>query len=234
MTRTQKNSENVKPLTHLNSPVAQPGPNQIVAAQREERNGHRGTVIWLTGLSGAGKTTIAVELERQLFHSGNQTYLLDGDVLRRGLCSDLDYSVQSRHENIRRAGELAALLMDAGNIVIAAFISPFRIDRERVRNMVPPGRFIEVFVNAPLEVCAQRDVKGLYARARANQIPNFTGISAPYEIPETPEIELPTDRISAAEAVAAIVAYLYRNGIAGTASRAVLAEDERRSPRLNA
>jgi len=231
MTREQTSSEIVKPVTHLNSSGARPGP--IVAAQREERNGHRGTVIWLTGLSGAGKTTIAVELERQLFHSGHQTYLLDGDILRRGLCSDLGFSVEARHENIRRAGELAALLMDAGNIVIAAFISPFRIDRERVRNMVTQGRFLEVFVNAPLEVCVQRDVKGLYAKARANQIADFTGISAPYEIPEMPEIELRTDRMSAAEAVATIVEYIHRHGIATSARRATRVEKDGECPGLN-
>src|SRR6185503_2572217 len=179
--------------------------NKITVAQREQRNGHRGLVIWLTGLSGAGKTTVATELERQLFAAGKHTYLLDGDILRHGLCSDLNFSAESRRENIRRAGELAALFADAGVIVIAAFISPFRADRERVRKCLPPGRFIEVFVNAPLEVCEKRDVKGLYAKARTGQIKEFTGVSAPYEAPEKPEIELHTDQMTPEESVAHIV-----------------------------
>ncbi|HTD68314.1 MAG TPA: adenylyl-sulfate kinase [Candidatus Limnocylindria bacterium] len=184
--------------------------DKITATQREQRNGHRGLVIWLTGLSGAGKTTIATELERQLFNEGKHTYLLDGDIVRHGLCSDLDFSAAARRENIRRAGQVAALFADAGVIVIAAFISPSRADREGVRHMLSPGRFIEVFVNAPLEICEQRDVKGLYAKARANQIKEFTGVSAPYEAPQNPEIELHTDLTTPQEAVAHIVDYLHR------------------------
>jgi len=182
--------------------------NKITTAQREQRNGHRGLVIWLTGLSGAGKTTVATELERQLFAAGKHTYLMDGDILRHGLCSDLNFSAESRRENIRRAGEVAALFADAGVIVIAAFISPFRADRERVRKCLPPGRFVEVFVNAPLEVCEKRDVKGLYAKARAGQLKEFTGISAPYEAPENPEINLHTDETTPQQAVAQIIDYL--------------------------
>ena len=182
--------------------------NKITGAQREERNGHRGLVIWLTGLSGAGKTTIATELERRLFAAGRHTYLLDGDNLRHGLCSDLNFSAESRRENIRRAGEVAALFADAGVIVIAAFISPFRADRERARQAVEPGRFVEVFVNAPLSVCEQRDVKGLYAKARAGQLKEFTGVSAPYEPPEKPEINLHTDELSVMEAVERITDHL--------------------------
>ena len=183
--------------------------NKITTAQREQRNGHRGLVIWLTGLSGAGKTTIATELERQLFADGKHTYLMDGDILRHGLCSDLNFSAESRRENIRRAGEVAALFADAGVIVIAAFISPFRADRESARRAMPSGRFLEVFVNAPLAVCEQRDVKGLYAKARANQIKEFTGVSAPYEAPENPEINLHTDETTPQEAVARIIDYLH-------------------------
>lgn len=182
--------------------------NKITALDRGLRNGHRGLVIWLTGLSGAGKTTIATELERQLFQQGRHTYLLDGDILRRGLCSDLGFTAEARRENIRRAGELAALFADAGVIVIAAFISPFRADRERVRAMLPPGNFIEVYVNAPLAVCEQRDVKGLYAKARANQLKEFTGISAPYEAPLQPEIELHTEQFTAQESVRQVIDYL--------------------------
>jgi adenylyl-sulfate kinase len=178
---------------------------KITAPLREARNGHRGLVIWLTGLSGAGKTTIAIELERELFHQGRQTYLLDGDILREGLCRDLGFSAEARRENIRRAGEIAALFADAGIIVVAAFISPFRADRERVRALLPPGAFVEVFVNAPLEVCERRDTKGLYAKARAHQIKEFTGISAPYEAPKNPEIELHTDQLTPAQAVAIVM-----------------------------
>lgn len=183
--------------------------DKITAAQREQRNGHRGLVLWLTGLSGAGKTTVATELERQLFAAGKHTYLLDGDILRHGLCSDLNFSADSRRENIRRAGEVAALFADAGVIVIAAFISPFRADRDRVRQCLPPGRFIEIYVNAPLDVCEKRDVKGLYARARAGQLKEFTGVSAPYEFPEKPEIEIRTDQMTPSQAVADILAYLH-------------------------
>jgi len=181
---------------------------KIVPADREKRNGHPGLVLWLTGLSGAGKTTIACELERRLFNAGHQAYMLDGDSLRRGLCRDLGYSAQDRHENIRRVGEVAALFADAGFIVITAFISPFRADRERNRRLLPVERFIEVFVNAPLEVCERRDAKGLYARARANQLADFTGISSPYEAPEQPEIELRTDILSVEESAAKVLAYL--------------------------
>lgn len=182
--------------------------NKITTAQREERNGHRGLVIWLTGLSGAGKTTIATELERQLFAAGKHTYLLDGDNLRHGLCRDLNFSAESRRENIRRAGEVAALFAEAGVIAIAAFISPFRDDREKARQAMAMGRFMEVYVNAPLAVCERRDVKGLYARARAGQLKEFTGVSAPYEPPENPEIELRTDELSVPAAVRRILDYL--------------------------
>ena len=184
--------------------------NKITLAQREQRNGHRGLVIWLTGLSGAGKTTIATELERRLFLERHHTYLLDGDILRRGLCSDLNFSATSRTENIRRAGEVAALFADAGCIVIAAFISPLRADRARARQVLSSRRFIEVFVNAPLSVCESRDVKGLYVKARAGALKEFTGISAPYEAPLQPEIELRTDQMTAEESVGKILAYLRR------------------------
>ena len=197
------------------APVA----GKVTASERAARNGHAGLVLWLTGLSGAGKTTIATELERRLFHAGRHTYLLDGDVLRSGLGSDLGFSAGDRRENIRRAGEVAALLADAGCIVIAAFISPFREDRERIRRLLAPGRFIEVFVNAPLDVCERRDVKGLYAKARASQLKEFTGISSPYETPEHAEIELHTDQLTVTEAVARIIEHL-NDQTAGTTSLA--------------
>ncbi|MGH8246060.1 MAG: adenylyl-sulfate kinase [Gammaproteobacteria bacterium] len=178
---------------------------------RARRNGHPGCVVWLTGLSAAGKSTIASELHARLFAEGRQVYLLDGDIIRAGLCSDLKFSPDDRHENIRRVGEVAGLFADAGFICIAAFISPYRQDRQLVRGMTHGRPFIEVFVNAPLEVCAQRDPKGLYAKARAGKIADFTGISAPYEAPERPEVELRTDLHSAWECVDRLMAYLVKH-----------------------
>ena len=177
---------------------------KVPTAQRELRNGHCGCVIWLTGLSSSGKSTIATELERELFNRGAQTCILDGDNIRHGLCSDLGFSPKDRTENIRRIGEVARLFAETGVICITAFISPYRADRELVRKIVPAGRFIEVYLNAPLEVCEQRDSKGLYARARAGEIKEFTGISAPYEPPLKPEIELPTNSLNVGECVAII------------------------------
>lgn len=181
---------------------------KVTPQQRALRNGHSGYIVWLTGLSGAGKSTIATELERELFNLGRHAYVLDGDNMRHGLCSDLGFSPEDRCENIRRVGEVAKLFAEAGTIVITAFISPYRADRELVRNLSPKGKFIEVFVNAPIEICERRDPKGLYAKARANEIKEFTGISAPYEAPLTPEIELSTDKWSVAESVARILEYL--------------------------
>ena len=175
-----------------------------IAAIRAQHLIRPGFVVWLTGLSGAGKTTIAVQLERRLRDSGLHPCLLDGDALRRGLCKDLGFSAEDRRENIRRAGEVARLLADAGLIAICAFISPFREDRDRLRASFATGRFFEVYVNAPVEICEQRDVKGLYARARAGLITDFTGVSAPYEPPPHPEVELRTDRLSVAGAVDAL------------------------------
>jgi len=181
---------------------------KVTSHQRELRNGHLGCVLWLTGLSGAGKSTIATELERELFNLGRHVYVLDGDNIRHGLGSDLGFSPEDRTENIRRVGEVAKLFADAGVICITAFISPYRADRDLVRKIMPRDRFIEVFVNAPLEVCEQRDPKGLYAKARAKEIKEFTGISAPYESPSNPEVELRTDRMTVPESVAKILDYL--------------------------
>ncbi|MGA2867226.1 MAG: adenylyl-sulfate kinase [Verrucomicrobiota bacterium] len=181
---------------------------RVTARQRELRAGHLGRVIWLTGLSSAGKSTIATELERALFNLGRHVYVLDGDNMRHGLCSDLGFSPQDRAENIRRVGEVAKLFADAGVVCITAFISPYRADRDFARRILPPGKFVEVFVNAPLAVCEQRDPKGLYAKARAGEIKEFTGISAPYEPPANPEVELRTDRLTAAESVAKLLEYL--------------------------
>jgi adenylyl-sulfate kinase len=184
---------------------------KIKSGQRAQRNGHSGCVIWLTGLSASGKTTIATELERALFDLGRQTYGLDGDNMRHGLCSDLGFSVENRKENIRRVSEVAKLFADAGMICIAAFISPYRPDRELARATAPPGKFIEVYLSAPLTVCEQRDPKGLYARARSGEIKEFTGISAPYEPPIHPEIELPTDKLGVDKCISMILAHLNAN-----------------------
>ncbi len=184
---------------------------KVTPQQRALRNGHSGCVVWLTGLSGSGKSTIATELERELFNHGQHAYVLDGDNVRHGLGSDLGFSPEDRKENIRRIGEVAKLFANAGMICITAFISPYRADRDLVRKILAggPNQFIEVFVNAPLAVCEQRDPKGLYAKARANEIKEFTGISAPYEAPDQPEIELNTDQITVAESVARIMEYLH-------------------------
>ena len=178
---------------------------KVTAGQRELRNGHSGCVIWFTGLSGSGKSTIAAELERELFNLGRHTCILDGDNIRHGLCSDLGFSPEDRTENIRRVGEVARLFVETGVICITAFISPYRADRDLVRAIAPAGRFIEVYLNAPLEVCEQRDSKGLYARARAGELKEFTGISAPYEAPVKAEIELHTNALSVAECVTIIL-----------------------------
>jgi bifunctional enzyme CysN/CysC len=181
---------------------------RVTPAHRALRNGHPGCVIWLTGLSGAGKSTLATELERELFNAGKHACVLDGDNIRHGLCSDLGFSPRDRRENIRRVGEVARLFAEAGVICITAFISPYREDRDLVRRIMKDGRFVEVYVNAPIEVCEQRDPKGLYAKARANEIKEFTGVSAPYEAPLAPEIELHTDHETVAESVARVVDYL--------------------------
>ncbi|WP_323950725.1 adenylyl-sulfate kinase [Aeromonas caviae] len=157
---------------------------------RAEQKGQKPLVIWFTGLSGAGKSTLAGALEQALAVSGKHTYLLDGDNVRHGLCGDLGFDDAARQENIRRVGEVAKLMVDAGLIVLTAFISPFRAERALVRNLVGEGEFVEVFVDAPLAVCEERDPKGLYKKARAGEIRNFTGIDSAYEAPEAPEIHL--------------------------------------------
>jgi adenylyl-sulfate kinase len=182
--------------------------SQIKAAERARRHGHAGRVIWFTGLSGAGKSTLAIALERRLFDAGRQVYLLDGDNLRHGLCADLGFSTGGRTENIRRASEVARLFADAGLICLAAFISPQLADREHARRLLPPRGFIEVFVNTPIEVCRQRDPKGLYARADRGEIAEFTGVSAPYEAPPNPEITLRTDLDSVETCIGRILSYL--------------------------
>jgi len=172
------------------------------------------SVIWLSGLSGAGKSTVANALKQVLQQAGVPSFMLDGDVLRQGLCKDLQYTATDRHENLRRAGEVCRLLNDAGMIVIAAFVSPAQADRDMVRDMIG-AEFIEVFCDAPLEVCEARDVKGLYARARQGLIADFTGISAPYETPQAPELVLDTACHSVAHCVEQIVSLLAARRIIG-------------------
>ena len=181
---------------------------RVTPAQRLLRHGHGGRVLWLTGLSCSGKSTIATELERQLFERDKLVYVLDGDNMRHGLCNDLGFSPRDRRENIRRIGEVAKLFADAGVICITAFISPYREDREAIRKSMPTGQFIEVYLNVPVEVCEQRDTKGLYAKARAGKIREFTGVSAPYEPPASPEIELPTAQLAVSECATKIIAFL--------------------------
>jgi adenylyl-sulfate kinase len=180
----------------------------VTPEDRAHRNGRSGRVVWLTGLSGAGKTTIAIATERRLFDLGRPVYRLDGDILRAGLCGDLGFSADDRTENIRRAGEVAALFANAGILCLAAFISPFRVDRERLRQQIGPGRFVEVHVATPIEVCRRRDPKGLYRRAERGEIPDFTGISSPYEPPLAPELVLRADRDPVDVCVAELVGYL--------------------------
>ncbi len=164
----------------------------VTRARREAMNGHNGCVIWFTGLSGSGKSTLAHALEEKLHQMGCRTYVLDGDNVRHGLCGDLGFTEADRKENIRRIGEVAKLLMEAGIIVLTAFISPYRADRQRVRGLMGHGEFLEVYCACPLAVCEQRDVKGLYKKARAGEVKNFTGINSPYETPEKPELTIDT------------------------------------------
>ena len=185
----------------------------ITKQEREKKNGHKGVVLWLTGLSGCGKSTIATELEKKLFDMDANVFILDGDNVRHGLNGDLGFSPEDREENIRRIGEVAHLFAEAGVIAITSFISPYRKDRDRARNLNEKGGFIEVHVTAPLSICEERDPKGLYKKARNGTIPEFTGISAPYEEPEDPEITLETDKLNVQESVDKIIGYFKKNGI---------------------
>jgi bifunctional enzyme CysN/CysC len=173
--------------------------------QRPLRYRPSAAVVWLTGLSGAGKTTIARAVQQRLREAGRTTIVLDGDELREGICADLGFSPADRVENIRRAGQLARLLFDQGAIVLCAFVSPYRESRDRVRALLPPGRFVETFVKADVETCRTRDAKGLYARANAGHLSNLTGVSAPYEEPLSPELIIDTQRLSIAEAADAVL-----------------------------
>ena len=191
----QPKSENIVRVAH-----------KVSMEQRWRANGHRGGILWLTGLSGSGKSTLAIALEEELFRRGHQVYVLDGDNVRHGLCADLGFSPADRKENIRRIGELAQILADAGLIVVTAFISPYRSDRDDVRARAG-ALFHEVHVSAPIEVCERRDPKGLYRKARAGEIKDFTGVSAPYEPPLTPELTVDTSHLPLQACLDALVAY---------------------------
>lgn len=185
----------------------------VSRARREQLNGHKSCVLWFTGLSGAGKSTLAHAVEEQLHQRGCRTFVLDGDNVRHGLSSNLGFCEVDRKENIRRIGEAAKLMMEAGVIAMTAFISPFRDDREAVRNLIPHGDFLEVYCRASLETCEARDVKGLYKKARAGEIKNYTGIDSPYEEPVKPELIVATDRLNVQESVIAVMGLLRERSV---------------------
>lgn len=187
--------------------------SSVSRSDREMLAGHKSVILWFTGLSGAGKSTLSHAVEKALFDLGCRTVVIDGDNVRHGLCNDLGFSANDRQENIRRVGELSKLFLDAGIITLTAFISPYQADRERVRTLVKDGDFIEIFCNANLEVCEQRDVKGLYAKARRGEIQDFTGISSAYEPPTNPELVINTGVDSLETCVQSILDYLARKHI---------------------
>ena len=184
----------------------------VTRARREAQNGHRGAVIWFTGLSGSGKSTLAHAVEESLHQHGCRTFVLDGDNVRHGLCGDLGFSNKDRQENIRRIGEVAKLFVEAGAIVLTAFISPYRADRERVRGLVDHGNFIEIYCDTPIEICESRDVKGLYKKARAGEVAEFTGISSPYQVPENHELTVKTGTASLDACVQQVIDEMIRHG----------------------
>ena len=181
---------------------------QISVKERRKANNHNSFLLWFTGLSGSGKSTIANLVELELHKQGIKTYTLDGDNVRKGLNNDLTFSPEDRAENIRRIAETANLMIDAGIVVLAAFVSPYKKDRENIKNIVKDVNFVEVYVNTSIEECERRDVKGLYKKARAGEIKNMTGISAPYEAPENPSIEINTEKVSVENAVKKIIDYI--------------------------
>jgi adenylylsulfate kinase len=188
----------------------------ITKEDRRKRNGHHSAILWFTGLSGSGKSTIANAVSKKLFDLGIQNYVLDGDNIRHGLNKDLGFSAADRTENIRRIGEVAKLFVDSGQFVLTAFISPFAQDRELVRHLVEKDEFIEIYVKCPLEECERRDPKGLYKKARKGEIRDFTGIDSPYEAPVSPELTIETDRYTIDECANQVLAYLRaRNFIKG-------------------
>lgn len=194
----------------------------VTRQDRERRNGHRGAVVWLTGLPSAGKSTVAYHLDTHLHRLGCASYVCDGDNLRHGLCGNLGFSPEDRRENVRRVAELCRVLVDAGLIAVAALVSPYRADRDRARALFDnPQDFFEVYCQCPLATCEQRDVKGLYKRARAGEIPELTGISAPYEEPERPELILETAQITAEQGAQIIVEILKKTGVINPSPKGV-------------
>ncbi len=187
--------------------------SEIDQAAREELLKQKGCVIWFTGLSGSGKSTVANQVAAHLHQSGRITYVLDGDNIRHGLNKNLGFSPEDRQENIRRIGEVAKLFADAGLITTTAFISPYRQDRDAVRDIMSSDRFIEVFVDCPLEICENRDPKGLYKKARAGELKGFTGIDAPYEAPQSPELVVNTNELDVAGCTEQVIAYLMEHGL---------------------
>ncbi len=187
----------------------------VTRERREQLNKHKSFVLWFTGLSGSGKSTIAHVVEEKLHQLGCRTFVFDGDNVRHGLCADLSFAEEDRKENIRRIGEMTHLFVQAGVIAMTAFISPFRAERQRVRDLYQESEFIEVFVDCSLETCEQRDVKGLYAKARAGLIPNYTGISSPYEAPESAEVTVHTDAETLDESSDKVLAYLHERRFIG-------------------
>ena len=185
----------------------------ITRGDREKLHKHKSVVLWFTGLSGSGKSTLAHAIEERLYKNGISTYVLDGDNVRHGLCSDLSFTDSDRVENIRRIGELAKLLTDAGIITLTAFISPFKVDRDEARKRMPHGDFLEIYCQCPIEICEQRDVKGLYKKARAGEIPFFTGIDSPYEAPVRPDLVINTCDLNLEDSVHEVLILLIKHGV---------------------
>lgn len=182
--------------------------SKITKLDRNRLSGHRSAILWFTGLSGSGKSTLACAVEEELFKKGIRTYVLDGDAVRKGLNRDLAFSAEDREENIRRIGEVAKLFVDAGVVVLTAFISPYRKDRAIVRSLVGMEEFVEIYVKCPIAICQQRDTKGLYGKARLGMIKQLTGIDDPYEEPERPEIIIETDKVSVEQSIEEIITFL--------------------------
>ena len=190
----------------------------VTRADRERLNDHRSVIIWFTGLSGSGKSTLAHAVEERLYELGCRAFVFDGDNVRHGLCADLGFSLHDREENIRRIGEMTKLFLEAGVIALTAFISPFAKDRRRVRELASDAEFIEVYCRCPIEICEQRDTKGLYSRARKGEIPEFTGISSPYEAPENPELVIATGEAPLEACVEQVIACLRQRGVIAPAT----------------
>jgi bifunctional enzyme CysN/CysC len=214
-------AQDVAPIGEHSEPKAErtTSPNvvweglNVPREEREAQNGHRAAVLWFTGLSGSGKSTVAREVEQRLFDRGCHTMMLDGDNVRHGLSGDLGFSAADREENIRRVGEVSRLFFEQGNLTLCTFISPYQEDRDRVRSLLPEGRFFEIHVDCDIETCKDRDPKGLYEKAESGEIANFTGISAPYEPPADPELVIDTDALSVEESVNAVIEQLEAEGL---------------------